>query len=62
MQAAVDGSRAGVEDFDEVVRLYWRCVHRFILASVRDADAAQTLTQDCFLRAYSGVQYPTCKT
>ena len=53
MQAAVESSQAGLEDFDEVVRLYWRCVHRFILASLRDADAAQTLTQDCFLRAYS---------
>jgi RNA polymerase sigma-70 factor (ECF subfamily) len=53
MQVAVDSSRAELEDFDEVVHLYWRCVHRFILASVRDADAAQTLTQDCFLRAYS---------
>jgi RNA polymerase sigma-70 factor (ECF subfamily) len=53
MQAAVESSRAGLEDFDGVVRLYWRCVHRFILASTRDADAAQTLTQDCFLRAYS---------
>ena len=53
MQAAVDISQAGLEDFDEVVHLYWQCVHRFVLASVRDADAAQTLTQDCFLRAYS---------
>ena len=54
MQAAVESSRAELQDFDEVVRLHWRCVHRFVLASVRDADAAQTLTQDCFLRAYSG--------
>ena len=53
MQAAVESSRVGLEDFDEVVRLYWQCVHRFILASTHDADAAQTLTQDCFLRAYS---------
>lgn len=53
MQATVDNSKAELNDFDEVVRLYWRCVHRFILASVRDADAALTLTQDCFLRAYA---------
>jgi RNA polymerase sigma-70 factor (ECF subfamily) len=54
MQEALDSSRAELQDFDEVVRYHWQRVHRFILASVRDADAAQTLTQDCFLRAYSG--------
>jgi RNA polymerase sigma-70 factor, ECF subfamily len=27
-------------------------VYRFILASLRDPDAAETLTQDCFLKAY----------
>jgi RNA polymerase sigma-70 factor (ECF subfamily) len=53
MQAAVDSTRAELQDFEEVVRLHWRRVYRFILASVRDADAAQALTQDCFLRAYS---------
>src|SRR5512139_1314530 len=52
MQAVADISRTELEDFDEVVRLYWRSIRRFILASVRDTDAAQTLTQDCFLRAY----------
>jgi len=53
MQAAVDSIRAELQDFEEVVRLHWRRIYRFILASVRDADAAQALTQDCFLRAYS---------
>lgn len=53
MQAAVERSQAELQHFDEVVRLHWRRIHRFILASVRDADAAQTLAQDCFLRAYS---------
>jgi RNA polymerase sigma-70 factor (ECF subfamily) len=45
---------AGIEDFDEVVRLYWPRVFRFALASLRDGDAAQTLAQDCFLRAWRG--------
>ena len=45
--------QAELQDFDEVVRLHWRQVHRFIAASVRDADSAQSLTQDCFMRAYS---------
>ncbi|HEX3436660.1 MAG TPA: sigma-70 family RNA polymerase sigma factor [Pseudacidobacterium sp.] len=39
-------------DFDEVVRLYRPRVFRFLLASLRDRDAAENLTQDCFLRAY----------
>lgn len=50
----MESSRAELQDFDDVVSIHWSCVHRFILASVRDADAALTLTQDCFLRAYSG--------
>jgi RNA polymerase sigma-70 factor (ECF subfamily) len=53
MQAAVDSTRAELLDFEEVVHLHWRRIYRFILVSVRDADAAQALTQDCFLRAYS---------
>ncbi len=51
MQAAVD-SPPELKDFDELVRLHWPRVYRFLLASLRDPDAAQTLTQDCFLRAW----------
>jgi RNA polymerase sigma-70 factor (ECF subfamily) len=43
-----------LQDFDRIVQLHWPRVFRFVLASVRDRDAAQTLTQDCFLRAYRG--------
>jgi RNA polymerase sigma-70 factor, ECF subfamily len=43
-----------LQDFDRVVQLYWPRVFRFVLASVRDRDAAETLTQDCFWRAYRG--------
>jgi RNA polymerase sigma-70 factor (ECF subfamily) len=50
---AADRSQAELQDFDEVLYLHWGRVHRFILASVRDAEAAHALTQDCFLRAYS---------
>lgn len=45
-------TQAELQDFEEVVRLYWPCIYRFILASVRNTDAAQALTQDCFLRSY----------
>jgi RNA polymerase sigma-70 factor (ECF subfamily) len=39
-------------DFEAVVHLYWARVFRFALASLRDRDAAEALTQDCFLHAY----------
>jgi RNA polymerase sigma-70 factor (ECF subfamily) len=41
-------------DFDEVVRLSRPRVFRFLLASLRDRDVAENLTQDCFLKAYMG--------
>lgn len=39
-------------DFDEVVRLHRPRIFRFLMASLGDRDVAETLTQDCFLRAY----------
>jgi RNA polymerase sigma-70 factor (ECF subfamily) len=38
--------------FDEIIRQHQRRVYRIILLLVKDADAADTLTQECFLRAY----------
>jgi RNA polymerase sigma-70 factor, ECF subfamily len=49
-----DRPAAEIQDFDTVVRLYWPRIFRFVLASLRDRDAAQSLTQDCFLKAYRG--------
>lgn len=43
---------AAAEDLEAVFRLYKPRIFRFILASLRDMDAAETLTQDCFMRAY----------
>ena len=43
---------AGIGDLDSVLRLYRPKVFRFILASLRDRDAAENLTQDCFFKAY----------
>ena len=40
------------EEFDEIVRLHQRRIYRLLLALLRDPDAADTLTQECFLRAY----------
>ena len=39
-------------DFDEVVRLYRPRIFRFLMASLGDRDLAESLTQDCFLKAY----------
>jgi RNA polymerase sigma-70 factor (ECF subfamily) len=41
-----------LEDIDAVLRLHRLRVFRFILVSLRDREAAETLTQDCFLKAY----------
>ena len=39
-------------DFDAVVREYWPRVFRFVLVSLRDRSDAESLTQDCFLKAF----------
>jgi RNA polymerase sigma-70 factor, ECF subfamily len=41
-----------LQDFDRVVQLYRPAVFRYILASLRDRDDAESLTQDCFLKAF----------
>ena len=43
------------QEFDSIVRQYRPVVFRFILASLRDTDAADTLTQDCFFKAYQAL-------
>ncbi len=40
------------EDFDSLVRLHRPRIFRLILASVRDKETAENLTQDCFVQAY----------
>lgn len=44
--------RITAEGFDAVVREHQRRVYRVILLLAKDRDAADTLTQECFLRAY----------
>lgn len=55
IQAAIDDPDNPVheiQDFDRVVERYWPRILRFILAAVQDSDIAETLTQDCFWKAY----------
>jgi len=52
--AALGTARAGLnaEDFDTIVVEHQRGLYRLLLGLTRDPDAAATLTQDCFVRAY----------
>src|SRR5215510_6731074 len=40
------------EDFDSLVRQHRPRIFRFVLASLRDRETAENLTQDCLVRAY----------
>jgi len=43
-----------LDDIDSLVAVYWPRVLRFVTFSIGDKDLAQTITQDCFLKAYNG--------
>ena len=45
-----------IRDFDAVIETYRPRVFRFALASTRDRDLAETVTQDCFVKAHHGWQ------
>ena len=40
------------EEFAQIVQSHRPQIFRFLLASTRDVDLAETLTQDCFLKAH----------
>ncbi len=48
-----DARTTPLDDLDTVVALYQSRVFRFLLATLRDRDAAETLTQETFLRAWT---------
>jgi RNA polymerase sigma-70 factor (ECF subfamily) len=56
MAAQRNEAVAEIEDFDATVRLHWTRVYRFVLSSIGDQEAAETITQDCFWKAYRGRQ------
>lgn len=43
------------ESFETIVRQHQKRVHRYVLLMVKDEDAADTITQECFLRAYQNM-------
>lgn len=50
--APVESRDVLAADFESVVEAYRPAVFRFALASLRDRDEAETITQDCFWKAY----------
>ncbi len=64
MQLALDVTMANVhaaeqagselDDIDALVRTYRPRLLRFVAFSIGDADLAESITQDCFLKAYNG--------
>lgn len=44
--------RNAIEEFSSLAQMQMPVIHRFLLASLRDKDLADTLTQECFLKAY----------
>jgi RNA polymerase sigma-70 factor (ECF subfamily) len=54
LEARPIGGERGIaaDAFDQLVREHQRRVYRVLFLLVRESDAADTLTQECFLRAY----------
>lgn len=54
LTALADGDHISeLDDVAELMRLYQAKIFRFVAFSVRDFDAAETITQDCFLKAHN---------
>ena len=51
--APAEGAGIAAEGFADLVRKHQRRILRILLMLVRDVDAAESLTQECFLRAYA---------
>jgi RNA polymerase sigma-70 factor, ECF subfamily len=49
----VSAEEIAAQEFESVVVSHRPQIFRFLLASTRDVDLAETLTQDCFLKAHS---------
>jgi RNA polymerase sigma-70 factor (ECF subfamily) len=43
---------SALDDFTPLFQAHQQRIYRVLLGMVRDSDAAQTLTQECFLKAY----------
>src|SRR5688572_14888117 len=52
MAVSVENRTSELEDVDALVERHRARILRFIFASVRDMDVAESLTQDCFWKAH----------
>jgi RNA polymerase sigma-70 factor, ECF subfamily len=50
---AAEAQATPLDDLETIVALYESRVFRFLLVTLRDRDAAETLTQETFLRAWT---------
>src|SRR5579871_7027266 len=48
----ITAQETAAQEFAAVVTAHRQQIFRFLLASTRDPDLAETLTQDCFLKAH----------
>ena len=54
LTALADGEHISqLDDVAALMRLYKAKIFRFVAFSVRDLDAAESITQDCFLKAHN---------
>ena len=53
LSLGADARTTPLDDIETVVALYQPRIFRFLLAQLHDRDAAETLTQETFLRAWS---------
>ncbi len=49
----VEGEASELDDMESLVRKYRPRLLRFVAFSINDADMAESITQDCFLKAYN---------
>jgi len=52
VQEKVGLGMTALDDFTPLVQSHQQRIYRVLLGMLRDPDAAETLTQECFLRAY----------
>lgn len=54
VEATVERTGSELDDIETLVRTYRPRVLRFVAFSIGDPDLAESITQDCFLKAYNG--------
>jgi len=55
IRTALTSNAVSIAEFDEVVRRHQKRVYRVLFLLLRNADEADSLTQECFLRAYQNI-------